>query len=480
MNREGLSMLSAPPQPSLTVQPSRAHAGYVTFLAGTAALGGFLFGFDSAVINGTVGGLQRAFASSTAGTGFAVASILLGCAAGALVAGRLADRVGRRLVMIGCAIVFAVTAVWAGHAGTATEFTVARLASGVAVGAASLVCPAYIAEISPAQWRGRLASLQQLGIVIGIFAALQSDEWLARIAGGVSAPLWGGSEAWRWMFYVEVAPSVLFGVAVLAVPESPRYLVASGRESLALAILRRIDPSTPDSAVEDIRRTVQADRPPRLADLRDPAGGVRLIVWIGAGLAVLQQLVGINTIFYYGSVLWSAAGFTQADSLKLNVVTGGINVASTLVAMAVVDRVGRRPLLLWGSAGMAVTLGALAFAFHLGDAGAGGTLVLSGPASALALAAANLYVIAFGVSWGPCVWVLLGEMFPNRIRGAAMAVTVLAMWMANWLVTVTFPPIVDAMKPSGAYAVYFAFAVVSFFFVSRWVSETRGKTLEEM
>jgi SP family sugar:H+ symporter-like MFS transporter len=256
--------------------------------------------------------------------------------------------------------------------------------------------------------------------------------------------------------------------------------VAAGSESRALAVLRRIDPSTTDEAIADIRRTVQADRPPRLADLRDPAGGIRSIVWIGTGLAVLQQFVGINTIFYYGSVLWSSAGFTQADSLKLNVLTGVINVASTLVAMAVVDRAGRRPLLLWGSAGMAVTLGALALAFRLAGEGPGGTVVLSGPVSILALASANLYVIAFGISWGPCVWILLGEMFPNRIRGAAMAVTVFAQWMANWLVTVTFPPIVGSMKPAGAYAIYFAFAVVSFFFVRGWVQETKGKTLEEM
>jgi SP family sugar:H+ symporter-like MFS transporter len=458
----------------------RSPAGYATFLAGTAALGGFLFGFDSAVINGAVGGLQRAFESSNAGTGFAVASILLGCAAGALVAGRLADRWGRRPVMIGCAVLFALTALWAGGAGGATSFTIARLASGIAVGAASVVCPAYIAEISPAAQRGRLASLQQLGIVIGIFAALQSDEWLARAAHGVSAPLWDGGEAWRWMFYVEVGPSVLFGLAVIAVPESPRYLIAAGRESRALDVLRRIDASTPDAAIAEIRRTVEADRPPRLTDLGDPSGGIRRIVWIGMGLSVLQQFVGINTIFYYGSVLWSVAGFTQADSLKLNVLTGVINVASTLVATAVVDKVGRRPLLLWGSAGMAVTLGALALAFRLAAHGEGGSLVLSGPVSILALAAANLYVIAFGISWGPCVWILLGEMFPNRIRGAAMAVAVFAQWMANWLVTVTFPSLVGSTGPAGAYTIYFAFAIVSFWFVRRWVVETRGKTLEEM
>jgi sugar porter (SP) family MFS transporter len=461
-------------------RPMAVRTGYVAFLASTAALGGFLFGFDSAVINGAVAGIQKSFGSSDAGTGFAVASILLGCAVGALVAGRLADRLGRRLVMVTCAAVFAATAVWAGAAHTASGFTLARLASGLAVGAASVVCPAYIAEISPAHLRGRLASLQQLGIVIGIFAALQSDEWLARVAGGASAPLWGGGEAWRWMFYVEVAPSVLFGVAVLTVPESPRYLVSATRAEAALAVLRRIDPATTEDAIAEIRRTVEADRPPRLADLRDPSGGIRAVVWIGMGLSILQQLVGINTIFYYGGMLWGAAGFTQADSLKLNVLTGVINVASTLVAMAFVDRAGRRPLLLWGSLGMSVTLGALAFAFHLAGVGEGGRLVLSGPASLLALAAANLYVIAFGVSWGPCVWILLGEMFPNRIRGAAMAVAVFAQWMANWLVTVTFPVIVAHLGPATAYAVYGTFAVASFFFVRRWVEETRGKALEDM
>ena len=422
------------------------RATYVTRLAGTAALGGFLFGFDSAVINGAIGGLQRGFGSSSAATGFAVASILLGCAVGALVAGRLADRLGRRFVMIASAIVFAVTSLWAGGASSATAFTIARWWSGIAVGASSVVCPAYIAEISPARLRGRLASLQQLGIVIGIFAALQSDEWLAHLAGGVNAPLWGSREAWRWMFYVEVAPSLLFGAAVLVAAESPRYLVAAGLESEALAVLRRVDPATSEEAILDIRRTVQADRAPRLADLRDPGGGLLPIVWIGLGLAALQQLVGINTIFYYGSLLWNVAGFTQADSLELNVLTGAINVASTFVAMAVVDRVGRRPLLLLGSAGMVLTLGALALALGLGGNSEAGRIVLSRPASIAALVAANLYVVAFGVSWGPCVWILLGEMFPNRIRGAAMAVAVFGQWMANWLVTVTFPPIVASIR----------------------------------
>jgi SP family sugar:H+ symporter-like MFS transporter len=395
-------------------------------------------------------------------------------------AGRLADRLGRRRVMIGTAVVFAVTAAWAGLAGSAAVFIVARFLSGLGVGAASVVCPAYIAEISPARLRGRLASLQQLGIVVGIFAALLSDQLLARAAGGVSARLWIGLPAWRWMFLVEGAPALLFGLAVLAVPESPRFLVAVGREAAALTVLQRIEPGTSESTIAEIRATVRTDHTPRLSDLRGPAGRILPIVWIGVGLSVLQQLVGINSIFYYGTVLWEAVGFKTADALAINVVTGVINIAATLIAMLFVDRVGRRPLLLWGSAGMAVTLGVLVAAFSTAAVGAGGRIALSGTAGIVALVAANLYVFAFGLSWGPCVWVLLGEMFPNRIRGAALAVAVFAQWIANWLVTVSFPPTVAALGPVGAYGVYLFFAVVSFVFVRRSVRETRGRVLEEM
>jgi SP family sugar:H+ symporter-like MFS transporter len=453
---------------------------YVTLIAGAAALGGFLFGFDSAVINGAVGGIQTGFGSSSVGTGFAVASILLGCAVGALVAGTLADRFGRRAVMILTAVIFAATAVWAGLAGSAAMFTLARFLSGIGVGAASVVCPAYIAEISPARLRGRLASLQQLGIVIGIFVALLSDQVLADLAGGVSSPLWLGHPAWRWMFLVEVVPSVLFGLAALAVPESPRFLVAAGREAEALAVLRRVEPGTPEGQIEEIRGTLESGGKVRRRDLRSPAGGILPIVWIGVGLSALQQLVGINSIFYYGATLWQAVGFTSADALKINVVTGVVNIVSTLVAMAFVDKVGRRPLLMWGSAGMAATLGVVVYVFSTAAAAQGGHVVLSPQAGIAALVAANLYVFAFGLSWGPCVWILLGEMFPNRIRGSALAVAVFAQWIANWLVTISFPPIVDSLGPVAAYGIYLFFAVVSFFFVQRLVRETRGRELEEM
>ena len=461
-------------------QASPANLLYVALIAGAAALGGFLFGFDSAVINGAVSGIQAGFGSSSVGTGFAVASILLGCAAGALVAGSLADRIGRRAVMILTALIFAATAVWAGLAGTAAMFVLARFLSGLGVGAASVVCPAYIAEISPARLRGRLASLQQLGIVVGIFAALFSDQILARLAGGVSSPLWGNVAAWRWMFLVETVPSVLFGVAALAVPESPRFLVAARREEAALAVLRRIEPGTPASRIAEIRATLKMDGKVRLHDLRGETGGILPIVWIGVGLSALQQLVGINSIFYYGATLWQAVGFTAANALAINVVTGVVNIASTLVAMAFVDRVGRRPLLLWGSAAMAVTLGTLVAVFSTSAVAVGGHIALSPHAGVVALVAANLYVFAFGLSWGPCVWILLGEMFPNRIRGSALAVAVFAQWIANWLVTISFPPLVAALGPVGAYGIYLFFAVASFVFVRRGVRETRGLALEEM
>jgi SP family sugar:H+ symporter-like MFS transporter len=464
----------------VTAAEGSTALGYISFLAGAAALGGFLFGFDSAVINGAVGGLQSAFHSSSAGTGFAVAAILVGCALGALAAGPCAERFGRRLVMLATAAVFAATAVWAAVAGAAWTFTIARLLSGLGVGAASVVCPAYIAEISPARLRGRLGALQQLGIVTGIFIALLSDQMLARAAGGAGQLLWAGLAAWRWMFLVEVAPALLFAVAVLAVPESPRYLVAVRREGAALAVLRRIEPATAEAEIAAIRATVRQDRPPRLADVRGPAGGLLPIVWTGIGLAILQQLVGINSIFYYGSVLWQAVGFSAADALTINVATGLVNLVSTLVAMAFVDRVGRRPLLLWGSVGMAATLGTLAAVFATAGGGAGGRIVLPGSTGIVALLAANLFVFAFGVSWGPCVWILLGEMFPNRIRGAALALAVFAEWMANWLVTVTFPSAVASLGPAAAYGGYCLFAALSFVFVLRRVRETRGRSLEDM
>ena len=456
----------------------RAPIAYVLLLASVAATGGFLFGYDTAVVNGTVGALERHFAADPGRLGFAVAAALLGSAAGALLAGRVADRSGRVPAMKVTALLFAVSSFGSGIARSLETFAAWRFAGGIAVGAASVIAPAYIAEVAPARLRGRLGSLQQLAIVTGIFLALAVNDLIAHRAGSPDAAFWFGAPAWRWMFWVEVLPSVVYGLGAMIVPESPRHLVAAGRAEEAAAVLSRIgDPDVPER-VREIRATVGARRP-TLADLRAAGGGLLPVVWVGIGLSVFQQFVGINVIFYYSTALWHSVGFTEADSMRISTITGVINIVTTLVAIASVDRFGRRPLLLAGSVGMTATLGTMAWLFGRAPLDASGAPVLAGASGTAALVAANLYVFAFGFSWGPVVWVLLGEMFNNRIRGAALALAASAQWIANWLVTLTFPPLSHAGLGL-AYGLYAAAAAGSLLLVARFVRETRGRALEEM
>jgi len=460
--------------------PVVIHTGYATLVACAAAIGGFLFGYDSAVINGAVPGIQATFQSGSAATGFAVASILIGCAIGALFAGRIADLLGRRRTLLITGVVFTLSALWTGYVATETAFNAARFLSGIAVGAASVVSPAYIAEISPAAIRGRLTSLNQMGIVVGIFMALLVDDAVARAAGGVSQSFWMGLEAWRWMFLTEVAPAIALVLAACFIPESPRYLVANRRDAEALAVMQRISPATGPAKIAEIKATFAGETKPRLRDLLGPDNRLLPIVWIGIALSCLQQFVGINVIFYYGTTLWEAVGFSDADSLGINVISSTINIAATLIAIALIDRVGRRPLLLWGAVGMAATLGVLAMMFATADVSINGKVTLPHVNGLVALIAANLYVLAFGVSWGPAVWTMLSEMFPNRMRGSALAVAAMAQWLANWLITVTFPVMLKNLGSAFAYLVYAVFAALAIFFVMRYVKETRGRSLEEM
>jgi MFS transporter, SP family, sugar:H+ symporter len=456
------------------------NVGYVTAVAGAAAIGGFLFGYDSAIINGAVPGIQATFKSGSAATGFAVASILIGCAIGALFAGRIADMLGRRQTLLITGVVFTLSALWTGFVGSETTFNAARFLSGMAVGAASVVSPAYIAEISPASIRGRLTSLNQMGIVVGIFLALLVDYLVAAAAGGVTKTFWFGLEAWRWMFLSEVVPAIALVAGALWIPESPRYLVRNGRDPEALAVMQRVSPTIGPSKIEQIKSTFAGERKARMADLLGPGNRLLPIVWIGIALSCLQQFVGINVIFYYGTTLWEAVGFSDADSLRINVISSTINIAATVIAIALIDRIGRRPLLLWGAVGMAVTLGVLAMMFATATTGSDGRVTLSHANGVIALVAANLYVLAFGVSWGPAVWTMLSEMFPNRVRGSALAVAATAQWLANWLITVTFPIMLKSLGSALAYLVYAIFAAVAIGFVMRYVRETRGRTLEEM
>lgn len=461
---------------------SRSSFGPVLLPASVAALGGFLFGFDSGVINGTVGALTAAFGSSRAVTGFNVASMLLGCAAGAFLAGRVADTFGRRVALFGSAVVFAISAWGSGVADGSLEFVAYRLLGGFAVGAASIICPAYISEIAPAAVRGRLATLQQLAIVLGLFAAFLSNYLIARVAGGAGASWWLGYQAWRWMFWVEIVPSVAFFLGLLLIPESPRYLVAAGRRAEAASAFVRLGADGDGRAeVEAVGATLARDHKPAFRDLRDSARDrVHPVVWVGVMLAALQQLVGINVVFYYGEVLWRAAGFSEADALKINVIGGVINITATLAAIALIDRAGRKPLLIVGSAMMTVFLGVLVVVFARAEAGAEGALALGPVAGPVALVAANLYIVGFGVSWGPVMWVLLGEIFPNQFRGAALSVAGLVQWGANFAVTITFPVLLAALGLGGAYGIYAAFAAFSGYYAWRHVRETKGRTLEEM
>jgi SP family sugar:H+ symporter-like MFS transporter len=465
-----------------TVDPAFGRTLRLLAISVVAALGGFLFGFDSGVINGTIDALRAAFGSDDIGTGMNVASMLLGCAVGAFFAGTLADRFGRRPILLVAAVAFIASAWGSGIARHSAEFVSYRVLGGLAVGAASVLSPAYIAEVAPAAIRGRLVAIQQLAIVLGLFVAFLSNYLLAGLAGGAAAVFWGGFAAWQWMFWMEIVPATAFLVGLCLIPESPRYLVAAGREGKAEAIFAALsDKRTAVLEIAAIRETVHRDRKPRLVDVFDPVSRrLHSSVWIGLGLAVLVQFTGINVVFYYGAVLWQAAGFTEADALFTNVIGGCVNVVSTLVAMSLVDRIGRRPLLLGGALGQAATLGILAVVFSQSARTDEGTLQLSGTGGIIALLAANAYIACFACTWGAVYWVLVGEMFPNRIRGAALSLAGAACWLATFLVTITFPAMLDRLGLGVSYGIYASFGVVAYWFVRTFVRETRGQTLEQI
>jgi sugar porter (SP) family MFS transporter len=453
---------------------------FIALITIVATLGGFLFGFDSGVINGTVKGIQAAFHSSSVGTGFSVASILLGCAAGAFFAGRLADQFGRRTVMVFSAILFLISAAGTGLSQSTAEFVIARLVAGLAIGAVSILAPAYISEIAPADLRGRLTSLQQVAIIVGLFLAFVSNYLIANAAGSAQSPFWFHIVAWRWMFWMELIPSIIFLIGLIFIPESPRYYVVINKRDEALDVLTRL------YGMEEARGKIgeiaeSIGEKPRLTDLWDSARKkIRPIVWVGLALAILQQFVGINVIFYYGAVLWKAVGFTESNALLINIITGAVSIVAVIITLIVIDKIGRKPLLWIGSTGMTITLGVLAYAFSTATLGANGGLHLSAIMGVVALVAANAYVFFFNGTWGPVMWVMLGEMFPNQIRGSGLAVSGLAQWLANFGVTITFPILLATIGLEWTYSIYAAFGLLSLIFVITLIPETKGKELEEM
>lgn len=456
------------------------HLGHVIFITAAAAMGGFLFGYDSSVINGAVVAIRDRFEVGSEALAQVIAAALIGCAIGAATAGRIADRIGRIRCMQIAAALFTVSAVGSALPFALWDLALWRVIGGFGIGMASVIGPAYIAEVSPAAYRGRLASFQQAAIVIGI-AISQLVNWgILNLADGDQRGELAGLEAWQWMLGVMVVPAVLYGLMSFVIPESPRFLISVGRTEQAKQVLREVEGSAVDleARVAEIDLAMRSEHKSTFRDLLGGRFGLLPIVWIGIGLSVFQQLVGINVIFYYSSSLWQSVGIDPTSSFLYSFTTSIINIVGTVIAMIFVDRIGRKPLALIGSAGMAVSLGLAAWAFSYKE-GTGDAIHMPDTQGTVALIAAHSFVLFFALSWGVVVWVLLGEMFPNRIRAAALGVAAAAQWVANWIITVSFPSLSD-WNLSGAYVIYTAFAVLSIPFILKWVPETKGKALEEM
>jgi SP family arabinose:H+ symporter-like MFS transporter len=436
-----------------------ANRFYVWMIASVAAISGFLFGFDTAVINGALVFLRKQFALSSLFTEIAASSLLLGCLIGAASAGQFSDRLGRRKSLMGAALLFTVSAIGSALAGNFIIFSLSRFVGGLAIGVASALTPVYISEIAPRSSRGKLVSLNQLAIVIGILAAYLTNWQLAAL----------GESSWRWMFGVAAIPAAGFLFGLAFIPESPRWLITRGRREEGYAVLARIagaaEAQTELVAIEFAVSEKSSDSEELFAP------GIRKRVFVAVSLAVLQQISGINTVLYYGSVLFTEHfhGESAKAALGANVVVGLVNLLCTLVAMIFIDRWGRRGLFLVASGGMAVSLTVLAFALHV-------TTI----APAVVFGSVLLYVAFFAVGLGPGVWVYMSEIFPTRVRGRATSLATTALWTACLVVTLTFLSIVEALGTSTAFLLYALLSLVTFVFVLKWVPETRGKSLEEI
>jgi len=450
-----------------TVSP-QAHRRYVLGACLVATLGGLLFGYDTAVISGGIGFLKQHFGLNEWQEGWAASSALLGCVLGVMAAGWMSDRFGRRVSLILAAVAFLVSAVGTALPRTLTEFVVYRALGGVGVGIASMLSPMYIAEIAPAGMRGRLVSLNQIAIVTGMLVVYFVNYFIAH--GRPEA--WNVATGWRWMFGSEALPCVVFLALLFLVPESPRWLAARGRRAEALDILRRVGGA--DHAAREMAEIEAAlrEEPAGLRDLLRP--GMIGLLATGVALAVFQQVTGINVILYYAPKIFATLGAATDVAMLNTIAVGASMVLFTFVAIATVDRWGRRPLLLLASAGMAVCL----FGF-----GAVAYLQRTGPWALLFIIG---YIASFSVAMGPVVWVVLSEMFPNRVRGRAMSVATFFLWTSNYAVSQTFPVLndhpwlVERFHRAFPFWVYGALCIAAFLFIRRWIPETRGRTLEEI
>jgi len=449
--------------------------GFIWLVCLAAALGGLLFGYDWVVIGGAKPFFERYFGlTSAALKGWANSCALIGCLVGAMVAGALSDKFGRKRLLVLAAALFMVTSLGNALASSFAIFVAWRMLGGVAIGLASNLSPMYIAEIAPAAARGRLVAINQLTIVIGILAA-QFINWaiVRDLPAGATDEFirtsWYGQAGWRWMFAVTAIPSLLFLVSMFFVPESPRWLVKNGAGDRARRVLARIGGEAyADGEVRNVQATLAREeiQHVRFADLLEPR--LRRVLVLGVVLAVFQQWCGINVIFNYAEEIFQAAGYDISDVLKNIAWTGSVNLVFTFVALGVVDRGGRRPLMLLGAAGLAVIYTIMACCYH--------SQVQGLPMLLLVLAAIGCYAM----SLAPVTWVVISEIFPNRIRGAAMSVAVTSLWLACFVLTYTFPFLKDNLGPAGTFWLYAGICVAGFLFILRKLPETKGKSLEEI
>jgi SP family arabinose:H+ symporter-like MFS transporter len=422
-----------------------------------AALGGLLFGFDIAIITGAGPFLTETFGLNSIQEGWAYSSLLFGCILGAAVAGRMTDKWGRKRILIGVALAFALTSVWSALAPNLTLLVMARIAGGLAVGAASIVAPMYISEISPAKYRGSLVSMYQLFIVTGILISYMINYMLHDI----------GENNWRWMFATGVIPSVLFLVLLFFVSETPRFLYLKGRKQEAMTVLERIGGKTlAQSEMEEIRKSINGSSV-SFRMLFDPS--LRKVLWVGFGLAVFVQLSGINTIIDYAPKIFASAGWKLDAGLFATFGLGLVNFVSTWVSILIIDRFGRRPLYIIGSAGMTLAL--------LGLTIAGVVNHFSGLTVLLLIVT---FVIFFSSCVGPVFWTYMSEIFPNRIRGTAMSVPVFTQWVFNALIVLVFPSMLRHLSTAITFGILTAFALGQLLFTMKHMKETKGKSLEEI
>jgi sugar porter (SP) family MFS transporter len=430
---------------------------YVIFVTVIAAIGGLLFGFDTAIVAGATRYLKDQFALSSIQEGWAVSVVLVGCMFGAGISGPISDRIGRKRFMLVSAVLFLVSAVGCALPRTMTEFVVFRFVGGLGIGSASILAPLYIAEIAPARIRGALISVNQMAIVTGILLAYFVNWAFAGV----------GPSNWRWMYAAGALPSVIFFILLLRVPESPRWLVKQGRESEALGVLSRVNTADLAAAeVSSIKETLATEKG-SLAELFRP--GFRRALLIAVVLAILQQITGINAVLYYAPRIFERAGFTRMSAIGQSTIVGFVNMLFTIVAIVLVDRIGRKPLLLTAAGGMGVSLLLLGAAFR--------SQAFSGP---LILGLILLYIAFFAMAMGPIVWVVMAEIFPTRMRGSAMAIATVILWVSDFAVTLSFPVIADRLNESTAFWLYAAMCAVDFVFMLAFLPETKGKTLEEI